>query len=46
MSNTKLSLTFRFLRAIGLNYREEEYGQVGLLTVIGKFFPIRTTCFY
>ena len=38
MSNTKLSLTFRFLRAIGLNYPEEEYGQVGLLTVIGKFF--------
>ncbi len=33
----KLSLTFRFLRAIGLNYSEEEYGQVGLLTVIGKF---------
>lgn len=34
----KLSLTFRFLRAIGLNYSEEEYGQVGLFTVIGKFF--------
>lgn len=34
----KLSLTFRFLRAIGLNYSEEEYGQVGPLTVIGKFF--------
>ena len=24
----KLSLTYRFLRAIGLNYSEEEYGQV------------------
>ena len=34
----KLSLTFQFLRAIGLNYSEEEYGQVGPLTVIGKFF--------
>lgn len=34
----KLSLTFRFLRAIGLNYPEEEYGQVSLFTVIGKFF--------
>ena len=34
----KLSLTYRFLRAIGLNYSEEEYGQVGLFTVIGKFF--------
>ncbi len=34
----KLSLTFRFLRAIGLNYSEEEYGQVGPFTVIGKFF--------
>lgn len=34
----KLSPTFRFLRAIGLNYSEEEYGQVGLWTVVGKFF--------
>lgn len=34
----KLSLTFRFLRFIGLNYSEEEYGQVGPTTVIGKFF--------
>lgn len=34
----KLSPTFKFLRFIGLNYSEEEYGQVGLLTVIGKFF--------
>ena len=32
----RLSLTYRFLRFIGLNYPEEEYGQVGLLTVIGK----------
>jgi len=34
----KLSLTFRFLRAIGLNYSVEEYGQVSLWQVIGKFF--------
>jgi acetyltransferase-like isoleucine patch superfamily enzyme len=27
---TKLSMTFRFLRALGLNYSEEEYGQVSL----------------
>lgn len=38
MSNKKLSLTYRFLRAIGLDYSEEEYGQVTLLSVIGKFF--------
>ena len=38
MESQKLSLTYRFLRAIGLNYSEEEYGQVSLLTVIGKFF--------
>lgn len=34
----KLSLTYRFLRMIGLNYSEEEYGRVSLLKVIGKFF--------
>jgi acetyltransferase-like isoleucine patch superfamily enzyme len=34
----KPSLTFRFLRSIGLNYSEEEYGQVGPLDVIRKFF--------
>lgn len=34
----KLSLTYRFLRRIGLNYSEEEYGQVSFFTVIGKFF--------
>ncbi len=38
MERKKLSLTFRFLRAIGLNYSEEEYGQVGLFKVVGKFF--------
>lgn len=34
----KLSLTFRFLRFLGFNYSEEEYGQVNLFTVIGKVF--------
>lgn len=38
MSNRKLSLTFRLLRAIGMNYSEEEYGQVSLINVIKKFF--------
>jgi acetyltransferase-like isoleucine patch superfamily enzyme len=34
----KLSPTFRFLRLIGLNYSEGEYGDVSLLRVFGKFF--------
>lgn len=34
----KTSLTFRFLRFIGLNYSEEEYGDVSLMKVISKFF--------
>lgn len=38
MEKTKLSLTYRFLKAIGLNYSEEEYGQVGPFTVVGKIF--------
>ena len=40
MSNEKkkLSPTFRFLRVIGLNFPEEEYGDVSLLKVIGQFF--------
>lgn len=36
MGSEKLSLTFRTLRAIGLNFPEEEYGQVTILSVIGK----------
>lgn len=32
----KLSLMFRFMRRIGLNYSEEEYGQVTLWHVIKK----------
>lgn len=38
MSDRKLSLTFRLLRAIGMNYSEKEYGQVGFRTVVCKFF--------
>ena len=37
MEKKKLSLTFRFLRAIGMNYSEEEYGQVSLWEVIKRF---------
>lgn len=32
----KLSLTYRLLRVIGLNYPEDEYGQVSLFQVIRK----------
>lgn len=32
----KLSLTYRFLRFIGLNYSEKEYGQVSLWIVIKR----------
>ena len=31
-----LSLTYRFLRKLGLNYSEEEYGQVSLFRVIKR----------
>ena len=34
----KLSLTYRFLRSIGLNYSEEEYGQVSFSKVIKRVF--------
>ena len=34
MKEGKLSLTYRFLRRLGLNYSEEEYGQVTLWQVI------------
>jgi acetyltransferase-like isoleucine patch superfamily enzyme len=37
-TDKKLSPTFLFLRFIGLNYSEEEYGDVALLNVFGKFF--------
>lgn len=34
----KLSTTFKLLRALGFNYSEEEYGQVSMAIVFGKFF--------
>lgn len=34
----KLSTTFKLLRALGFDYSEEEYGQVSIATVFGKFF--------
>ena len=36
MGSKKLSLTYRFLRAIGLNYSEEEYGQISIWTLIKR----------
>ncbi len=38
MEQKKLSFTFKMLRRMGFNYSEEEYGQVSLFKVIGKFF--------
>ena len=36
MSKKKLSLSFKILRAIGLNYPEDEYGQVSIFQIIRK----------
>ncbi len=36
MKTNKLSVSFRFLRAIGLNYSEQEYGQVSLWQIVVK----------
>lgn len=38
MSEKKLSISYRLLRALGFNYSEEEYGQVSLWRVIWQFF--------
>lgn len=38
MERKKLSFTFRILRCIGFNYSEEEYGNISIWRVIGKFF--------
>lgn len=38
MTKKKLSLTYKFLRRLGFNYSEEEYGQVSLLEVIKQSF--------
>lgn len=37
-NKNKLSLTFSFLRFMGFNYSEEEYGQVSIWCVIKQFF--------
>lgn len=34
----KVSMTYRFLRLLGMNYSEEEYGDVSLFRVISQFF--------
>lgn len=36
MENKKLSLSYRFLRMIGLNYSEEEYGQISIWRLIKR----------
>ena len=38
MEDKKLSLTYRFLKFLGFNYSEEEYGDVSLWRVIKQFF--------
>ena len=38
MEKKKLSLMYRTLRFLGFDYSEEEYGQVTLGQVVGKFF--------
>lgn len=45
MKKEQLSLTFRFLRLIGLNYSEDEYGQVSFFKVVGRFFKTIHTSF-
>lgn len=38
MRENKLSITYRFLRVLGFNYSEKEYGQVTLWKVVKQFF--------
>ena len=38
MENKKLSFAFRLLRKFGLNYSEEEYGDITMWRVIRQFF--------
>lgn len=38
MMNKKTSLIFRFLKLLGFNYSEEEYGQITIWYVIGRYF--------
>lgn len=34
----KLSLTYKFLRLVGINVSEEEYGQISLFSALGRAF--------
>lgn len=38
MEKKKLSITYKMLRRLGFNYSEEEYGDVTIWKVVGKFF--------
>lgn len=38
MEKKKLSFTYKLLRKLGYNYSEEEYGDVTIWKVMGKFF--------
>ena len=38
MTEKRLSLTYRMLRLIGLNYPEKEYGDVSIVRVVKQFF--------
>ena len=40
MGEKKLSFTYRFLRKIGLNYSEEQYGQISIWKVIKRVFQV------
>ena len=40
MAEKRLSLTYRFMRKIGLNYSEEEYGQVTPWRVLGRIYRL------
>lgn len=42
MKKKKLSITYRFLCAIGMKYSEEEYGQISIWSVFKKFL----SCYY
>ena len=35
---TKLSFSYRLLRALGFNYPEDEYGDISILRIISQFF--------
>ena len=40
MKKGKLSFTYKMLRRMGLNYSEEEYGQVTIWKVIGRVYKV------